>query len=166
MRLMTLSQHCILLKQDFYLDSEDEVPDDDQSSYANILPSFHSQAVTALASYGSKLLSGSHDKHVSVIIAGICTGTMIRVFTYLPHLTESKVLLWDTPSSKVMKEVKVSSPVLALDVWNHYLAIGSTSVQLVDMNSKKLRRIMVIDMDSAEEEEPLVSNISKFSVME
>ena len=86
---------------------------------------------------------------------------------YLPApSTESKVLLWDTPSSTVMKEVKVSSPVLALDVWNHYLAIGSTSVQLVDMNSKKLRRIMLIDVDSAEEEEPLVSNISKFSVME
>ena len=56
-----------------------------------------------------------------------------------------------------MKEVKVSSPVLALDVWSHYLAIGSTSVQLVDMNSKKLRRIMVIDMDSPDEEKPLVS---------
>ena len=52
-RPMTLNQYCILLKQDFYLDSEDEVPDDDQSSHANILPSFHSQAVTALASYGS-----------------------------------------------------------------------------------------------------------------
>ena len=72
-------------------------------------------------------------------------------------LTESKVLLWDAQRSKVMKEVKVSSPVLALDVWSHYLAIGSTSVQLVDMNSKKLRRIMVIDMDSAEEEDSLVS---------
>ena len=56
-----------------------------------------------------------------------------------------------------MKEVKISSPVLALDVWSHYLAIGSTSVQLVDMNSKKLRRIMVIDMDSPDEEKPLVS---------
>ena len=162
---MTLSQHCILLQQDFYLDSEDEVPDDDQSSYANILPSFHSQAVTALASYGSKLLSGSQDKHVSVIIVGMCTGTMIRLFTYLLHLTETKVLLWDTPSSTVMKEVKVSSPVLALDVWSHYLAIGTTSVQLVDMNSKKLRRIMVIDMDSTQEDS-LVNNISKFSVME
>ena len=72
-------------------------------------------------------------------------------------LTELKVLLWDTPYSTVTEEVKVSSPVLALDVWNHYLAVGSTSVQLVDMNSKKLRRIMVIDMDSPEEEEPLVS---------
>ena len=59
---------------------------------------------------------------------------------------------------EVTKEVKVSNSVLALDVWSHYLAIGSTSVQLVDMNSKKLRRIMVIDMDSAEEEDPLVSN--------
>ena len=58
---------------------------------------------------------------------------------------------------EVTKEVKVSNSVLALDVWSHYLAIGSTSVQLVDMNSKKLRRIMVIDMDSAEEEESLVS---------
>ena len=161
---MTLNQYCILLKQDFYLDSEDEVPDDDQSSYGNILPSFHSQAVTALASYGSKLLSGSQDKHVSVIIVGMCTGTMIRLFTYLPHLTESKVLLWDTLSSTVMKEVKISSPVLALDVWSHYLAIGSTGVQLVDMNSKKLRKIMVIDMDSAQDS--LVNNISKFSVME
>ena len=76
---------------------------------------------------------------------------------------------------EVTKEVKVSSPVLALDVWSHYLAIGSTSVQLVDMNSKKLRRIMVIDMGSVEEEDPLVSNdhhatghhiSSKASVME
>ena len=81
----------------------------------------------------------------------------VVVFTDLPHLTESKVLLWDTPHSKVMKELKVSSPVLALDVWRHYLAIGSTSVQLVDMNSKKLRRIMVIDMGSVEKEDPLVS---------
>ena len=59
---------------------------------------------------------------------------------------------------EVTKEVKVSNSVLALDVWSHYLAIGSTSVQLVDMNSKKLRRIMVIDMGSAEEQDPLVSN--------
>ena len=73
------------------------------------------------------------------------------------NLTASKVLQWDVPSSTITKEVKVSSPVLALDVWSHYLAIGSTSVQLVDLNSKKLRRIMVIDMDSAEEEDPLVS---------
>ena len=73
------------------------------------------------------------------------------------NLTTSKVLQWDVPSSTITKEVKVSSPVLALDVWSHYLAIGSTSVQLVDLNSKKLRRIMVIDMDSAEEEDPLVS---------
>ena len=50
------------------MDSEDEVPGDDQSSYATILPSFHSQAVTALSSYGSKLLSGSQDKHVSALI--------------------------------------------------------------------------------------------------
>ena len=59
---------------------------------------------------------------------------------------------------EVTKEVKVSNSVLALDVWSHYLAIGSTSIQLVDMNSKKLRRIMVIDMGSVEEEDPLVSN--------
>ena len=79
------------------------------------------------------------------------------MYTLTLFLSESQVLLWDTPSSTVMKEVKVSNPVLALDVWNHYLAIGSTSVQLVDTNSKKPRRIMVIDMDSADEEEPLVS---------
>ena len=79
------------------------------------------------------------------------------MYTLTLFLSESQVLLWDTPSSTVMKEVKVSNPVLALDVWTHYLAIGSTSVQLVDTNSKKPRRIMVIDMDSADEEEPLVS---------
>lgn len=79
------------------------------------------------------------------------------MYTLTLFLSESQVLLWDTPSSTVMKEVKVSGPVLALDVWSHYLAIGSTSVQLVDTNSKKPRRIMVIDMDSAEEEDSLVS---------
>lgn len=51
------------------MDSEDEVPDNDQYSYTcSIIPSFHSQAVTALAFCGSNLLSGSRDQHVSVII--------------------------------------------------------------------------------------------------
>jgi len=55
-----------LHKQDFYLDSEDEASDDEQFPYSyNILPSSHSQAVTALAFYGSDLLSGSRDQHVS-----------------------------------------------------------------------------------------------------
>jgi len=57
----------------------------------------------------------------------------------------------------VLKAVKVSDSVLALDVWSHFLAIGSTTIQLVDMCSKKLKRIMLVDMDSADEEDPLVS---------
>ena len=48
------------------MDSEDEATDDEQFPYSyNILPSSHSQAVTALAFYGSDLLSGSRDRHVS-----------------------------------------------------------------------------------------------------
>jgi len=57
----------------------------------------------------------------------------------------------------VLKAVKVSHSVLALDVWSQFLAIGSTTIQLVDMCSKKLKRIMLVDMDSADEEDPLVS---------
>ena len=57
----------------------------------------------------------------------------------------------------VVNAVKVSNSVLALDVWSHFLAIGSTTIQLVDMCSKNLKRIMVVDMGSAENEDPLVS---------
>jgi len=41
--------------------------------------------------------------------------------------------------------VQVSSSVLALDVWSHYLAIGCNVVQMVDMSSDKLRRIMFVE---------------------
>jgi len=68
-----------------------------------------------------------------------------------------KVLQWDTSYSMVLKAVKVSDSVLALDVWSNFLAIGSTTIQLVDMCSKKLKRIMLVDMDSSDEEDPLVS---------
>lgn len=75
----------------------------------------------------------------------------------LTHPLILKVLQWDTSYSMVLKAVKVSDSVLALDVWSHFLAIGSTTIQLVDMCSKKLKRIMLVDMDSADEEDPLVS---------
>ena len=68
-----------------------------------------------------------------------------------------KVLQWNTSYSMVLKAVKVSDSVLALDVWSHFLAIGSTTIQLVDMCSKKLKRIMLVDMDSFDERDPLVS---------
>ena len=41
--------------------------------------------------------------------------------------------------------MKVSSSVLALDVWSHYLAIGSSVVQMVDMSSDELRRILFVE---------------------
>ena len=41
--------------------------------------------------------------------------------------------------------MKVSSSVLALDVWSHYLAIGSNVVQMVDMSSDELRRILFVE---------------------
>ena len=41
--------------------------------------------------------------------------------------------------------MKVSSSVLALDVWSHYLAIGSSVVQVVDMSSDELRRIIFVE---------------------
>ena len=41
--------------------------------------------------------------------------------------------------------MKVSTSVLALDVWSHYLAIGSSVVQTVDMSSDELRRILFVE---------------------
>ena len=46
---------------------------------------------------------------------------------------------------KPVQSVKVSSSVLALDVWRHYLAIGSSVVQMVDMSSDELRRIIFVE---------------------
>ena len=46
---------------------------------------------------------------------------------------------------KLVQSVKVSSSVLALDVWSHYLAIGSSVVQMVDMSSDELRRIIFVE---------------------
>ena len=46
---------------------------------------------------------------------------------------------------KPVQSVKVSSSVLALDVWSHYLAIGSSVVQMVDMSSDELRRIIFVE---------------------
>ncbi len=46
------------------------------------------------------------------------------------------MFVWDTsktgPGGK--EEIVVSNTVLAVDSWRHYLAIGSTSVQVIDMN--------------------------------
>ena len=39
----------------------------------------------------------------------------------------------------------MSSSVLALDVWSHYLAIGSSVVQMVDMSSDELRRVIFVE---------------------
>ena len=66
----------------------------------------------------------------------------------------------------VLKAVKVSNSVLALDVWSHFLAIGSTTIQLVDLCSKKLKRIMLVDKDSADKEDLLVSiNTARTSLL-
>ena len=46
---------------------------------------------------------------------------------------------------KPVQSVKVSSSVLALDVWSHYLAIGSSVVQMVDLSSDELRRIIFVE---------------------
>lgn len=46
---------------------------------------------------------------------------------------------------KPVQSVKVSSSVLALDVWSHYLAIGSSVVQMVDVSSDELRRIIFVE---------------------
>ena len=39
----------------------------------------------------------------------------------------------------------MSASVLALDVWSHYLAIGSNVVQMVDLSSDELRRIVFME---------------------
>ena len=61
------------------------------------------------------------------------------------HLTESKVHIWDVSGFKPVQSVKVSSLVLAVDVWSHYLAIGSSVVQMVDMSSDEWRRIIFVE---------------------
>jgi len=69
------------------------------------------------------------------------------------------VCVWDALDSENIQEekyIKTSNEVLTLDVWGHFLAIGSTSILLVDMRGKEPRRIMVIDMKEGEEESLLV----------
>ena len=99
------------------------------------------QAINALAFYQSILLSGSQDEHVSAIIQP-CIYTTDSSFL---HLTESKVRIWDVSGFKPVQSVKVSSSVLAVDVWSHYLAIGSSVVQMVDMSSDEWRRIIFVE---------------------
>ena len=56
-----------------------------------------------------------------------------------------QVHIWDISGFKPVQSVKVSSSVLALAVWSHYLAIGSSVVQTVDMSSDELRRILFVE---------------------
>ena len=45
-----------------------------------------------------------------------------------------QVNIWDAPSLAVTKEIPVPNTVLSVDTWTHYLAIGSTTVELFSMN--------------------------------
>jgi len=54
---------------------------------------------------------------------------------------DGHVRFWDISGFKPLQTVSVSGSVLAVDVWGHYLAIGSTVIQMVDMSSRELRRI-------------------------
>ena len=56
-----------------------------------------------------------------------------------------QVHIWDVSDFKPVQSVKVSSSVLALAVWSHYLAIGSNVAQIVDMSSDELRRILFVE---------------------
>ena len=44
--------------------------------------------------------------------------------------------------------MKVSSKVLAIDTWSHYIAIGSIVTQVIDLASQDGRRILIADSDS------------------
>jgi len=69
-----------------------------------------SQTITTLAFHDSQLISGAKDCHVSV---------------------------WNTSDLTVSEDIQLSNTVLAVDVWKHYLAIGSTTVQIIDSRSKE-----------------------------
>ena len=42
--------------------------------------------------------------------------------------------MWDAPSLTVTKEIPVPNTVLGVDTWMQYLAVGSTTVELFNMN--------------------------------
>ena len=42
--------------------------------------------------------------------------------------------MWDAPSLTVTKEIPVPNTVLGVDMWMQYLAVGSTTVELFNMN--------------------------------
>ena len=75
-----------------------------------------------------------------LIITIACIKPVNVILTVSPQ-----VCIWDISSFKPVQSVKVSSSVLALDVWSHYLAIGSSVVQMVDMSSDELRRILFVE---------------------
>lgn len=58
--------------------------------------------------------------------------------------------MWETSNPDPQVKKKVGNTVLAVDTWRHYLAIGSTSIQLIDLNDTNWSRIITEEVENAE----------------
>ena len=48
------------------------------------------------------------------------------------------------------EDLEVSNTVLSVDIWRHYLAMGSTNIQLIDMDNMDQRRTLTGDIQHDE----------------
>ena len=66
-------------------------------------------------------------------------------FEYLLHVHKLQVCVYDASKCKLLYDIKLTHPVSTLDVWNNYILVGSFPVQLFEMKTDRLRRIVVMD---------------------
>ena len=57
--------------------------------------------------------------------------------------------IYNASENILLYDVKLTHPVSSLDVWNEkYILVGGCPVQLFEMKVDRLRRIIVIDLES------------------
>ena len=59
-------------------------------------------------------------------------------------------MIYDVNECKRLNNIQLTHPITSIDVWKHYLLIGSSVVHVVDTREDHWRRIVVVDKDETE----------------
>ena len=58
--------------------------------------------------------------------------------------------MWDAMELSSEEDLEVSNTVLSVDIWRHYLVMGSTNIQLIDMDNMDQRKTLTGDIQHDE----------------
>ena len=72
---------------------------------------------------------------------------LLWVYTFASVYSSLQVCVYSMVEDRLLYDVKLTHPVSTLDVWNNYILVGSFPVQLFEMKTDRLRRIVVIDSE-------------------